>query len=165
MSTPSLKARPAERLGSRAAPTNSRSPLRFARLARTSLAVLAILATGACASTTAARSAHTARQLAVYEQYAGAPLESFTYLGRYDSWSPLGARRLLLRTTTTDAYLITVLPPCVGLEFALGIRVTSYAHMVTRRIDTINFDHQHCFISQIRRVDYLAARRRLSAPR
>jgi Family of unknown function (DUF6491) len=144
--------------------TMARRAIPLAHWTCASLVALILASLTACATTAAAGRARTAQQLARYERFAGAPIESFTYLGRYYSWSPLGPRQLLVRTTLDSAYLITVQPPCIGLQYALGIRVTSDAHTVTRRIDAITFDHQHCFISEIRPVDYRAMKRLSLAP-
>jgi Family of unknown function (DUF6491) len=99
-----------------------------------------------------------------YLHYASAPVESFTYLRDYYAWTPIGNFQLVLWTTINDAYLITVLPPCVGLDFATGIRLTKTANTVTRGVDKIEFQDQTCFISQLRPIDYEAMKREVHAP-
>jgi len=96
-------------------------------------------------------------------RYAGPPIESFTYLRHYYAWKPLGNLQVALWTDINDAYLLTVLPPCVGLDFARGISVSSTANTITRGVDALKFDQQYCFITQIRHVDYLAMKRELHA--
>jgi hypothetical protein len=122
------------------------------------LAGLALTVLAAC-STAIPKRVSVAERREQFLQYAGPPVDTFTYLGRYYAWRPLGKLQLVIWTTINDAYLITVLPPCVGLDFATGIRLTSTGHTVTRGIDAIEFDQQHCFISQIRPVDYLAMKK------
>jgi hypothetical protein len=91
-----------------------------------------------------------------YEAYAGAPVERFTYLGRYDSWQPIGTNELVVWTTINQAYLITVAPPCENLEFANRIGLTSTASTVSARFDFVKVGRQwRCPIEQIRPVDYL----------
>jgi Family of unknown function (DUF6491) len=98
-----------------------------------------------------------------YLHYAGPPVDSFTYLRDYYAWTPIGNYQLVLWTTINDAYLITVMPPCVGLDFARGIHLTQTANTVTRGVDKILFQDQICFISQLRPVDYLAMKREVHA--
>jgi hypothetical protein len=90
-----------------------------------------------------------------YEAYAGPPIEKFTYLGRYDSWQPMGTNELVVWTTPFQAYLITVAPPCDNLEFVNRIGLTSTASTVSARFDFVKVGRQwRCPIQQIRPVDY-----------
>ena len=52
------------------------------------------------------------RALARYSAYAGPPVKSFNWLGRFDSWEPLGKDHLLVYTRPNEAYLLTVSGPC-----------------------------------------------------
>ncbi len=98
-------------------------------------------------------------QRARYEAYAGPPIEQFTYLGRYDSWQPIGTNELVVWTTINQAYLITVAPPCENLEFTNRIGLTQTANTVSARFDFVKVGHQwRCPIQQIRPVDYLRMR-------
>jgi hypothetical protein len=98
-------------------------------------------------------------QRARYEAYAGPPIEKFTYLGRYDSWQPVGTNELVVWTTINQAYLITVAPPCENLEFANRIGLTQTANTVSARFDFVKVGHEwRCPIQQIRPVDYLRMR-------
>ncbi len=91
-----------------------------------------------------------------YEAYAGPPVERFTYLGRYDSWQPIGTNELVVWTTINQAYLIKVAPPCDNLEFVNRIGLTSTASTVSARFDFVKVGRQwRCPIEQIRPVDYL----------
>lgn len=125
---------------------------------KSALLGLAAVSLAACESN-GSRGPATAEQRSQFEQFAGPPIESFTYLLHYYTWQPLGQLQLVLWTTINDAYLITVQPPCVGLDFTSRIHLTSAAHTVTRRIDAVTFGDQHCFITQIRPVNYLAMKR------
>ena len=94
-------------------------------------------------------------QRARYEAYAGPPIEQFTYLGRYDSWQPLGTNQVVVWTTPFQAYLIKVAPPCDNLQFVNRIGLTSTANTVSARFDFVKVGRQwRCPIQEIRAVDY-----------
>jgi hypothetical protein len=96
-----------------------------------------------------------------YEAYAGAPVEQFTWLGRYYSWEPVGTNELVVWTTPNQAYLIKVAPPCENLEFTQRIGLTSTANTVSSRFDFVTLggrDRWRCPIQEIRPVDYLRMR-------
>jgi hypothetical protein len=97
-------------------------------------------------------------QRARYEAYAGAPVDSFTWLGRYDSWQPIGTNEVVVWTTPNQAYLIKVAPPCDNLEFTDHIALTSTASTVSARFDFVKVHHWRCPIQEIRPVDYLRMR-------
>jgi hypothetical protein len=125
-------------------------------LARALLAgTLALLA--ACSSTVP-RHESDAQQRARYASYAGAPQDSFTWLGRYYSWDALGDNHLVLFTTPNDAYLITVQPPCTDLDFAQGIGLTATGSTVHARLDSVIVKGWRCPINEIRKVDYTKMR-------
>jgi len=96
-----------------------------------------------------------------YVRYADAPVQHFTYLGRFDSWRALSQSELVVWTTPNDAYLLSVVQPCIGLQFANRIGVSSTAGTVDRGLDSVLVDRQRCPIAQIRRIDY----RRMRADR
>ncbi|HEY6927843.1 MAG TPA: DUF6491 family protein [Steroidobacteraceae bacterium] len=90
-----------------------------------------------------------------YEAYAGAPIKQFTWIGRYDSWDPIGTNQLVVWTTPFQAYLIKVAPPCDNLQFVHRIGLTSTANTVYAGFDFVKVDHGwRCPIQQIRPVDY-----------
>ena len=99
------------------------------------------------------------RQASVYDQYAGAPIEGFTYLGRYDSWTSVGNNQLVVWTTPNDAYLITVRPPCIQLPWVQHIGLTQTAHSVTQKFDFVLAGHDRCWIQSIQPVNYLQMKR------
>jgi len=94
-----------------------------------------------------------------YMHYAGTPVESFTYLGSYTGWRPLGRDRAVFWTGINDAYMITVAQPCDSLEFAGRIGLTSTGGTVHAKFDHMRVDGQSCQIDEIRPVDYLALKR------
>jgi hypothetical protein len=90
-----------------------------------------------------------------YEAYAGAPIKEFTWIGRYDSWDPIGTNQLVVWTTPSQAYLIKVAPPCDNLQFVHRIGLTSTANTVYAGFDAVKVDHGwRCPIQEIRPVDY-----------
>src|SRR5215469_14752466 len=97
-------------------------------------------------------------QRARYEAYAGAPVDSFTWFGRYDSWQSIGTNEVVVWTTPNQAYLIKVAPPCDNLQFANRIGLTSTASTVAARFDFVKVHHWRCPIQEIRPVDYLKMR-------
>lgn len=92
-------------------------------------------------------------------QYAGPPIESFTYLGRYSGFRTLGGQDVVIWTTINDAYLIKVLEPCVGLPFANRVALSSSSRTVTRSVDWLLVDNDRCRIDTIRYIDYGAMKR------
>jgi len=107
----------------------------------------------ACASV-AQHSKNQQMQLQQYLQYAEAPVDSFTYLGHFDDWRALSDTQLVVWTTFNEPYLITVRPPCINLQFAQHIGLTSTSGTVSNHLDSVILEHQRCQITQIRPVDY-----------
>jgi hypothetical protein len=113
---------------------------------------LSVIAVSAIADTPATEAVNLAR----VEKYAGAPVEGFTMWSMY-KWQGLGPEKLAVWTKINEAYLLTVEQPCIRLQDARGIRVTSQmSHQVNRRLDFVNFGSQHCQITEIRPIDYKA---------
>jgi hypothetical protein len=101
----------------------------------------------------------TAPTKQTFLQYAGPPIESFTYLGHYNGFRTLGGQDLVIWTTINDAYLIKVLEPCLNLPFANRVDLTSASKTVTRSIDWVVFDRGRCRIDTIQHVDYGAMKK------
>ena len=101
----------------------------------------------------------TAPTKQTFLQYAGPPIESFTYLGHYNGFRTLGGQDLVIWTTINDAYLIKVLEPCLNLPFANRVDLTSASRTVTRSIDWVVFDRGRCRIDTIQHVDYGAMKK------
>jgi hypothetical protein len=100
-----------------------------------------------------------AKNLARFEQFAGAPVESFDMWHMYQ-WQSLGPDRLAVWSAVNKVWLLRVSTPCIRLEDTKNIAITSQmAHQVTTRFDYVDFDAQHCQIQEIRPVDYLAMRK------
>ena len=125
------------------------------------VALLPLLALTACAAFKNRES--DAETLARYTDYAGEPVESFSLLGGVDSWQSLGRNRLLVRTGVNKAYLLKVAQPCLNLDFATSIALTSTGSTVSKGFDAVRFGHERCQITEIRPVDYKAVRQAAKA--
>jgi Family of unknown function (DUF6491) len=114
------------------------------------------VAGGAGSSATPATSQQ--RALAHYSAYAGPPVQSFNWLGRFDSWEPLGKDHLLVYTRPNEAYLLKVSGPC-DVNFATGpIGITSTNSTVYVGLDSIEVrtgvgGTWQCVIDEIHPVD------------
>ena len=95
----------------------------------------------------------------LYRDFAGAPIDEFTYLGNYDGWRSLGKNVLAVQTGVRDAYLITVQGPCSELSFANTIALTSTGNTVRRGLDSVRVGGENCTIREIRPVDYAGLRK------
>ena len=115
-------------------------------------------APGAAGAGTAAPATAQDRALARYSAYAGRPIKSFTWLGRFDSWEPLGKDHLLVYTRPNEAYLLKVSGPC-DVRFATGpICITSTNYTVYAGLDSITVNsgpggRWQCPIDEIRPLD------------
>ena len=96
-------------------------------------------------------------------KYAGPPIESFTYLGRYDGFRTVGDKVVVIFTTINDGYLIRVKDPCIQLRFANRVGLTSTSHTVNRHFDFVLADHERCRIDTIQHIDYLALKQARTA--
>ena len=123
---------------------------------------VALLSTAlaACASAPARREADLAQQ-ALYRSHAGAPVRSFHFFGRIDSWTPLGDRSVVVWTRPTEAWLLDLYGPCNGLDYTPVIGLTSMSGTVSARFDKVlvrdpGAINLPCNISTIRPIDVTA---------
>lgn len=89
-----------------------------------------------------------------YLQYAGEPVGSVNYLGRYDSWRPLGRDNLVIWTGVNEAYLLSIAGPCNDLPFATRIAIKTRGPTLGRGDSVIVGRGQRCMITEVRPVDY-----------
>jgi hypothetical protein len=94
--------------------------------------VLFALVTG-CASTRLS----DAEQLAMYRAHAGEPVKDFHYLGSLNGWTSLDDRALAVWASPSRAYLLQLMGPCNGLDFASAISITSQMGTVSARFDQV----------------------------
>ena len=103
-------------------------------IARRMSSLLLAAALSACASAAARHDADMAEQ-SLYRSHAGAPVPSFHFFGRIDSWTPLGDRAVVVWTRMNEAWLLDLDGACSGLEYAPAIGLTSSAGTVSARFD------------------------------
>jgi hypothetical protein len=120
------------------------------------LGAAAVLA--GCAGNSIPRHDSQAQVRERYASYAGEPIDRFTWLGSFYSWESLGNNQLVVYTTPSDAYLLSVTPPCTDLNFAQAIGVTSTSHTVNARLDSVKVKGWNCPIAEIRKIDYARMR-------
>ena len=116
------------------------------------VAVLATLIVSACAGIPKRTSDQ--EDLARYLQYAGEPVSSISYLGRYDGWRALGRDNLVIFTAPNEAYLLTIAGPCNDLPFANRIAIDARGPTLSRGDAVILGRGQRCLITELRPVDY-----------
>jgi hypothetical protein len=115
------------------------------------LTVLAVSALAACSSTPPAE--RDAQALARYARYAGEPVSDFRFYSRLRTFQALGRDKVFVRTGNSEAYLLTVFP-CLNLEFATRIGMSSQFNAVRSGFDAVLVDGERCTISEIRPVNY-----------
>lgn len=132
-------------------------------IARCVLAVMVTFTVIGVSTTAMAQSPsqRDAANLARFERYAGAPQDSlhyfrtdgFEYLGR----DAHGKESLAAWTGVNDVYLLKLQTPCIDLQFANAIGLTSTSGSVNARMDYVKYDRgRECWIETIRKVDYKA---------
>jgi hypothetical protein len=128
----------------------------FTRSAIVSLLLAPMLV--ACATDGAQRDAG---KLALYRAHAGAPVRSFHFFGRLDSWTPLDDRTVAVWTRPSEAWLLDLDGACNDLEFTPFIGLTSSAGTVSARFDKVLVRNTGginlpCIIEAIRPLDVKA---------
>jgi len=102
-------------------------------------------------------------RFALYKAHAGAPVSSFRYFGRLDSWESLGDAALAVWTRPRQAWLLELSGTCNDLEFSPVIALTNqfgevhagYDKVLVRSHSPINMP---CWIRTIRPLDVNAIR-------
>lgn len=131
------------------------------------LAAAAAAVLAGCAST--AHPPESSPKVQAWLNHAGEPVESFHLFGHVNGWTPVSDHRLVVHTGPRDAWLLTVDPSCINLEFAqaIGLTTSMGGRWVHSGFDYVRFDDgahgQRCRITDIRPVDEKAAREALKA--
>jgi hypothetical protein len=112
------------------------------------LALVAIVVSG-CASDLSRSSGD--RVLERYEPYIGEPIRGFTAF-RMQSWQPVSRNQLILWTSISDAYLLTISNNCPDLMFTDSVRVTSTGSKIST-LDQILVRGNRCPIQNIQPID------------
>lgn len=132
---------------------------------RTTTAFAALLAALAAMPAVADRLARQEAALARFQQFAGEPVKRMPSFTLTD-WRPLGKTHLAVFRGPVTAWLITVREPCIGLDWARAIAITSTGGTVSPRFDRVVFRdgigpgarREDCRIEEIRPVDYRKVR-------
>ena len=114
-----------------------------------------LLAVSACTSTASYFERQEA-ELARFEKHASEPIERIKAFQGVDQWQALSPLKLVIWTGVSRAYLLTMRAPCSGLEFQKAIVVTSTNNIIDVHFDSVRFEQQVCFLTEIRPVDYKA---------
>ena len=87
-----------------------------------------------------------------YLPFTGPPVDSFHFWHLY-SWEAVGPYHVVLWADPWTAYFVTVWSPCVDLEWAHHIAVTSTANTVSHFESVLLPHHERCPIQEIRPID------------
>jgi hypothetical protein len=131
------------------------------------LSLLAVLLLADCST---ARNAEPDQRLVLYQAHAGAPVASFRYLGRINSWESLGNEAIAIWTRPNEAWLLGLAGPCNGLNFTPVIGLTSQTGAVHAGFDEVLVRDAAaikipCRIQTIRPLDVAAIREAEKAKR
>ena len=118
------------------------------------LALTAIVASGCASGLSRTRGDQV---LARYEPYIGEPIHSFTAF-RQQSWQPVSRTQLILWTSISDAYLLTITNNCPDLMFSNAVSVSSTASSIST-LDHVTVRGDLCLIEKIQPIDMRAYRR------
>jgi hypothetical protein len=92
------------------------------------------------------------RALAEYQRYAGPPIDEFRY-ATFDGWEVVGRDRVVLFVDVNQAYLLTVMQPCVDLGFTEHLAVSETLHAISRFEALFPERRERCPIDEIRHID------------
>ncbi|MBW4053355.1 MAG: hypothetical protein HIU85_18210 [Proteobacteria bacterium] len=105
---------------------------------------------------------HAGAQRTQFNDYAGKPVEQFTWVtANRSSWA-IDRNQLVAWTNINQAYLVTVASPCPNLRFANRIGISSTAGTVYARFDRVFAQGRTCLIKTIQPVDYRRMQRDLA---
>jgi type II secretory pathway pseudopilin PulG len=93
------------------------------------------------------------KRLAEYLPYAGAAVDRFQFWD-LQRWELVGEYKVVVWPRLNEAYLITVDAPCSNLEWTDKISMTSSAHVVSKKFDSVVVGKDKCRINEIRPIDY-----------
>ena len=87
-----------------------------------------------------------------YLPFAGPPIRDFHFWELY-SWEAVGPYQIVLWATPWEAYFVTVAQPCINLEWAHRVGVTSTAGTVSHFESVLVGHGERCPIIEIRAID------------
>ena len=119
------------------------------------LAVVSAFLVAGCASS---GRMSDAEKLATYRAAAGEPVNSFSYLGRVNGWTPVDDNNIAVWTRPREAWLLTFYGRCEDIDFTPVISLTSQASRVYAGFDKVMVHNRNaiqmpCRIREIRPLD------------
>ncbi|MGB0132708.1 DUF6491 family protein [Dokdonella sp.] len=88
-----------------------------------------------------------------YLLYAGEPVDNFR-MPKLVRWEVVGRYSVVVWPRVSEAYLLTVEPPCFDLESTDELSLNSKAGIVSRKFDSVLIRRGKCRINGIRPIDY-----------
>ena len=127
--------------------------------------LLLSLALAACAQQ-AARSSSTQHVSATidYAKYAQDTVPWFQFASLYD-WNSNQPSSVVVWTSPRQAYLLSLAGPCMGLQGAFTIGLTSHTGLVSSNRDYVIAHQDRCAIMRIQRLDAKAIRALRTKPK
>ncbi len=127
------------------------------------LLLAAVLA--ACAQQPARRSSgHHSPAAIDYGKYVQGTVPWFQFTSLYN-WDSNQLGSVVVWTTPRQAYLLTLVGPCLGLQNAFAIALTSQSGLVNSNRDYVIAGGDRCQIMRIERLDAKAIRAARSGPK
>jgi hypothetical protein len=128
--------------------------MRAMTIVSASVVFVVTLLTG-CASALQAEQAQKAK-FARYQPYLGETVSQYSRYTHNDGWVEVDREHVIVTTNVSDAYMLTVAPPCTNLEFAgVAIGVTErFPNVVSSGFDSIRVRGERCLILKIQKIDY-----------
>lgn len=111
---------------------------------------LLILLSG-CASYTMSK----AERMEAYDSYIVAkklPEQDTIHAFRFDSWSDLGNKHLIISTNVNKPYLVTLRNSCFELDHSMGIKIHNSGSLLRAKFDSISVPggmNPRCYIEKI----------------
>jgi hypothetical protein len=132
--------------------------------AMTIVSLLAVTMLTACASARMAEQKQK-ENLARYQPYIGETVSQYTRYTHNEGWTPVDNEHVIVTSNVSDAYMLTVAPPCINLPFAgVAIGVTErFPNIVSSGFDSIRVRGESCRILKIQKVDYKRMQAELAA--
>ncbi len=91
--------------------------------------------------------------LDAYMPYVGESVDRFQFWD-LKQWELVAPDKVVVWPRLNQAFLITVDKPCIELEWAKSIGLTSSANTVSVRFDSVKAGRDTCRINLIQKIDY-----------
>lgn len=133
------------------------------RLLRVALILLALSLLAACAQQPVREAASPRTRTTIdYAKYVQRTVPWFHLVSLY-SWDSHSPGHVVVWTTPLRAYRLVLVGPCIGLQSAITIGLTSHGNLVQAPGDAVLVDRERCPIMRIEALDAKAIRAARSA--